>query len=310
MLVVFHRESWGGERFYDELTTMSLDPSRYIHAIEFYYAAMELGFEGKYRDLPDGYREHQTQKNNTYLLLKKYRDLELIPLSKNWEGSNTHQNRLLKTLPQWVLWSFTGCALTIIFLVFGLLLSYQTDPVKRQIVNLFNTNKVETAPSNYNLLDQRFSSEPDLLLDDDTLFETLQAEFADELSQQLVVIEQTPRGIMFRLTDANLFNSGSNTLSAGYISIIEELGRVLVEEPVRVDITGHSDDVPIRTIRYADNWALSEARAQSVKDILQAFVTDSFAVSARGLADTENLVPNDNDANRALNRRVEILIRG
>ncbi|PZQ64399.1 MAG: type VI secretion system protein TssL, partial [Variovorax paradoxus] len=72
-------------------------------------------------------------------------------------------------------------------------------------------------------------------------------------------------------------------------------------------ITGHSDNQPIRSLRYPSNWHLSTARADAVKTALTSLV-DPARMKAEGKADAEPVAANDTPANRARNRRVDIVL--
>ncbi|MBC7944272.1 MAG: OmpA family protein, partial [Burkholderiales bacterium] len=76
--------------------------------------------------------------------------------------------------------------------------------------------------------------------------------------------------------------------------------------PGQVQVTGHTDNVPIRTARFPSNWHLSQERARSVMQLLAAQGVAGRRLSAEGRADAEAIVANDSAANRARNRRVEI----
>jgi type VI secretion system protein ImpK len=73
-------------------------------------------------------------------------------------------------------------------------------------------------------------------------------------------------------------------------------------------VTGHTDNVPLRTARFPSNWHLSEERARSVRDLLVARGVQPERIKAEGRADGEPIASNDTPANRALNRRVEITL--
>jgi chemotaxis protein MotB len=75
-------------------------------------------------------------------------------------------------------------------------------------------------------------------------------------------------------------------------------------------IGGHTDNVPIRTVKYRDNWDLSAARAVSVvRELVTGRKFDPSRIEAQGFADTKPVAANDSAANRALNRRIEIEIQ-
>jgi type VI secretion system protein ImpK len=87
------------------------------------------------------------------------------------------------------------------------------------------------------------------------------------------------------------------------LAIADALNQV----PGQVVISGHTDNVPMRSMRFPSNWVLSEARANAVRQILASRVAPD-RMTAQGLADTQPVVPNDSAANRAMNRRVEITL--
>jgi chemotaxis protein MotB len=74
-------------------------------------------------------------------------------------------------------------------------------------------------------------------------------------------------------------------------------------------IEGHTDDVPIRTARYESNWELSTARASAVVAFLiHGAGLDPVRLSAAGYGEFHPRAPNDSAANRARNRRVDIVV--
>ena len=84
-------------------------------------------------------------------------------------------------------------------------------------------------------------------------------------------------------------------------SVAQAINRV--RGPVRV--IGHTDDQPLRSIRYRDNFELSRERAMSVVNVLRESVTPS-RLTARGVGSAQPKYPE-----RSRNRRVEIVhVRG
>ena len=69
---------------------------------------------------------------------------------------------------------------------------------------------------------------------------------------------------------------------------------------------GHTDDQPLRSLRYADNYELSRERAVGVVDVLKGTIDSPARLSAQGKGSSE---PKYQDRSR--NRRVEIIhVRG
>ena len=72
-----------------------------------------------------------------------------------------------------------------------------------------------------------------------------------------------------------------------------------------VQVVGHSDNQPIRSLRFPSNWHLASARAEGVRAALAAQVSEP-RLRAIGKAEAEPIAPNDTAENRARNRRVDI----
>jgi type VI secretion system protein ImpK len=111
------------------------------------------------------------------------------------------------------------------------------------------------------------------------------------------------------LKSDELFHSGSARLDAALHPVILRIGSALDKIPGTIVITGHTDDVPIRTARFPSNWELSTERARSVVALMASKLREPGRLRAEGVADSEPVAPNDNAANRAKNRRVAILLR-
>jgi chemotaxis protein MotB len=118
------------------------------------------------------------------------------------------------------------------------------------------------------------------------------------------------RGITITLNDLFLFDLGRADLKAASYPILDKLSTLIPTLNTKVSIEGHTDDLPLATGSvYGDNWGLSNARSLSVLHYFtqKAKMPDKTFIST-GYADTEPKVPNTSDANRAQNRRVEIVV--
>ena len=105
-----------------------------------------------------------------------------------------------------------------------------------------------------------------------------------------------------------LFEPGSATLSADREVLMRRIAEALAQVPGAVLVTGHTDNQPIRSVRFPSNWHLSEERARAVRTILVSRGVKAERITAEGRAEGEPLVANDTPANRARNRRVEITL--
>ncbi len=120
------------------------------------------------------------------------------------------------------------------------------------------------------------------------------------------------RGLTIIMSDKALsFRPGSAELSPQAKLQLDKIGgtigRKFLMHLMRVE--GHTDNIPFSNERYPSNWELSAARSSSVTRYLIdrfKFTPDLFTVI--GFSDTRPMAPNSNDKNRALNRRVDIVI--
>jgi type VI secretion system protein ImpK len=123
-----------------------------------------------------------------------------------------------------------------------------------------------------------------------------------------VRIEQDGRRTRITLLAPNLFASGSAVLNEGHTATLTRVARAINQVPGRVLVEGHTDDQAVRGGRYANNLALSRARADGVADTLRRALDDPNRVESIGHgSDSPRYVPASTTENRARNRRVEII---
>lgn len=112
-----------------------------------------------------------------------------------------------------------------------------------------------------------------------------------------------------KLPSGILFASGSDDLSKDGQAALAEVVQILMQfKDRRFVVAGHTDNQPIRTSEFKNNWYLSTARANSVVQFMikQGFPAKSLA--AAGYGEFDPVAKNDTEANRELNRRIEIIL--
>jgi chemotaxis protein MotB len=115
--------------------------------------------------------------------------------------------------------------------------------------------------------------------------------------------------LMLELPSAVLFESGKADVSEGGLATLAEVAAVLSQIPGReFQVAGHTDDVPISSGRFQDNWALSTARSVAVVRELQQRGVKPVSLSASGYSEFRPAVPNTSKDNRSQNRRIEIIL--
>lgn len=131
----------------------------------------------------------------------------------------------------------------------------------------------------------------------------------NKMEDKVEVIKES-RGVVLRLKENVLFDTAKADIKWESTSILNMISDILKRFPENgVIVEGHTDNVPISNYKYPSNWDLSTARAVNV---LRYFVEvnkmnpDRF--TAAGYGEFRPIVSNDNEMNRAKNRRVNIII--
>ncbi|WP_341841857.1 OmpA family protein [Chitinophaga caseinilytica] len=130
---------------------------------------------------------------------------------------------------------------------------------------------------------------------------------AEEIKNEVpnATVERVGEGINVTFNSGVLFGFDKSDLTATAKSNIEELAQVLNKYPdTHVRVEGHTDD----TGSDSYNYGLSERRAKSVANYLVGQGVSASRVQTFWYGETQPKFPNDSEANRTKNRRVEFSI--
>jgi chemotaxis protein MotB len=112
-----------------------------------------------------------------------------------------------------------------------------------------------------------------------------------------------------KLPSGILFPSGSADLSKGGEQALTDVTNILMGFPDRrFMVAGHTDNQPIRTFQFKNNWYLSTARANSVVQFMIKAGFPAKSLAAAGYAEFDPIAPNDTEQGREQNRRIEIIL--
>lgn len=122
-------------------------------------------------------------------------------------------------------------------------------------------------------------------------------------------VKYEKQGARISFEDALLFDFGKAEINSSGLAFLDKIAALAQEISGLVRVEGYTDNVPIHTYRFPSNWDLSTARAVSVvKYLVEIGKVKPQRLSAVGYGESRPLVPNDSAANRARNRRVEIVL--
>lgn len=137
----------------------------------------------------------------------------------------------------------------------------------------------------------------------------LEKALAPEIFHKDVALRHEPDGLVISLREVGFFPSGSADLRSTAIPTLRRVTEVLLERPYEIRIEGHTDNVRIHTAQFASNWELSTARAI---EVVRLMISDmGFApnrLSVGGYGEFHPIAPNTTEEQRALNRRVDVVI--
>jgi len=289
LLTTFHQEAWGGEKFFQILDRLKADVMANIDLLELMYLCLSLGFEGKFKIQERGQVQIASVRDELYRLIRQARGEIERGLSPNWHGVEDRRNPLARYVPLWVVATVLLTVLLGLFISFRFGLSRSTQPIDEV---LSGVGVQDIASLNAVAVPNAIRLAPLL---------------AGPESQGLINITEKGGITIVTLQGDNLFASGSATVSEQYTTVLRQIGEAIEQVPGSVNVTGHTDNVPIRSFRFQSNWELSRERAIDVAEKIAEPVRAKTRIVPRGVADTLPVAANDTAQGRAMNRRVEII---
>ncbi|MEW5726445.1 MAG: flagellar motor protein MotB [Pseudomonadota bacterium] len=136
-------------------------------------------------------------------------------------------------------------------------------------------------------------------------------------SQNATDVGTDDRGLVLNLDGGTLFQPGSAELKPEIMTLLKEMATTLANvrfENYRIEIQGHTDNVPVATAQFPSNFDLAAARALSTMRALVSFGVPESRILVSSFGAYAPRAPNTLDdgtplpANQALNRRVSIRV--
>lgn len=294
LLVTFHNETWGGEKFFQLLAKLAQNPQQHGQLLELMYYCLAMGFEGRFRIVDNGRTQLETLKQRLALIIRQNRGEYERPLALHWKGIAQAAKKAWENLPLWVAAALAALLALGLYLWFAFSLAGMSTEVGSAIASIRApritvTKPPQPAPA------PRF------------------ARFLEpEIKAGLVIVNDLADRSVVILRGDGLFDPAQTIVKERYVGVISRVAEALNEVSGQVLVTGYTDNVPIRTLRFPSNWELSRERAGVVKRMVEARLKGPHAVPnrvrAEGRADNDPVAPNDSVENRARNRRVEVTL--
>ncbi|MDR1662682.1 MAG: DotU family type VI secretion system protein [Azoarcus sp.] len=296
LLVSFHNETWGGEKYYLLLARLAQNPERHKDLIELLYYCNALGFEGRFKVEGNGYTQLEILKRRIATILDKVKGGYETRLSPHWQGVRSTPPAW-RLIPPWVVAMLCGLIGFGCYLWFLFSLGEHSDAA---YVRLASLKAPESAAAQ-----TAVAMPPSVAV-------VLKRFLAREIAEGLVdVSERGGRCVVIlkeKASSGGLFESGSAEIRLPYVVALERIAGALREIEGKALVSGYTDNVPIRSLRFPSNWELSQARAETVKGLLDGYLGQTGSIRAEGRGEADPVASNATPEGRARNRRVEIAV--
>ncbi|NEX15656.1 MAG: hypothetical protein C1943_03195 [Halochromatium sp.] len=157
---------------------------------------------------------------------------------------------------------------------------------------------------------QRLVSQPSLgaLIEVDVLERSREA-LREAQIDHVEIIRMSDESVKVSVKGPMFFELGEATLRSDVRKFLDRLARVIQQTSFAVQVIGHTDDYPVDSEQFPTNWELSAARAARVaRYLIDSAGIDPRRFTVMGRGEFQPAVENNSDANRSLNRRVEIIV--
>lgn len=290
LLVRFHNETWGGEKYFQLLSRVAQNPQKHLDLLELMYFCIALGFEGRFRIIDNGRGQLETLRQRLASIIQTAKGERERALSPHWRGE-VGVAQPWRVVPVWVIATICGLIGLAIYMAFNFLLADRSDPVFAKIatIDVPNVKKPVPLPAVADPMRLRKFLEP-------------------EIREGLVQVQDLADRSIVTIMGDGLFDSGRADIKPRYDPVLQRVAQALNEVPGTVVVAGYTDNVPSRSIQYPSNWHLSQARAVMVKDLLARVLTDASRMRAEGKGEADPVADNHSSEGRAKNRRVEITL--
>ena len=308
LVSTFHQEVQSGERFFALLQKMQQAPGTSLPVLELMYLCLALGFQGRYRLSPRGPAELDRVREELHAVITRQRGAAPEPeLSPRWRGVDARYRAAKPRVPVWVMGTAVAAVLGGLFVWLSGGIESETDGLLARAMAAPPASMPQIARS----APVRPPPPPPApaVPPQPGALDKLRAFLAPEIQQGLVAVDGSDAAPLVRIRNRGMFPSGSATLNSSFQPLMARIGEALRDERGPVLVIGHSDNVPIRTVAFPSNFALSAARAEAARVALLRGLGDPSRVTSEGRADSEPVASNATPDGREANRRIEVLLR-
>jgi chemotaxis protein MotB len=140
-------------------------------------------------------------------------------------------------------------------------------------------------------------------------FRDMVAKFKSMIDAGKLQVEIRNGLMLVKLPDNILFDPGKTDLKPAGKEALQQVTQILAGiEGRKFQVSGHTDNIPIKSAKFKSNWELSAQRAVEVVKLMSQNGMDAKRLSAAGYADQMPVAANNTEDGRRQNRRIEIVV--
>ncbi|SON55887.1 Inner membrane lipoprotein YiaD precursor [Hartmannibacter diazotrophicus] len=298
-----------GVGFFEHLKRLRVNPSSNYDLLELMHACLSLGFQGQYRRSGRGQAELEAVRSDVYQALRHLKARDDGDISPRWRGLTLKAGQSETRIPLWVAASLAGVVLVSTFFLFRFLLDDDSRALAADLKQLVPDGQVTIQRDAITPAVEEVTPIAPPTPPIPTQLERIRAGLAKEIDAGEMTVDLDRGQIVINVNNVLLFAGGKSDVRPEFLPLAERIGAALDKEPGEILIIGHTDNVPVRpTARYKSNLDLSRMRAESVKQVLEAKISDPSRIKIEGRGDLEPVADNSTPEGRAQNRRVEVRI--
>ncbi|MEL6678714.1 MAG: type VI secretion system protein TssL, long form, partial [Pseudomonadota bacterium] len=299
MVARFFQRRDSGVGFFQEAEKAMSAPAQKFSLLELMLVCLSLGFEGQYRALPHGSQELARIRTAIYDSLRRVAPRPDNDMSLAWQPVEVGGRRRFRSTPVWVI---AAIAAALLVLAYGTLSTLIARDGANAVTTLTELHPSETIVALERSPGPAFVARIGQV-------ERIREALAPEIAAGQVEVGPKGNFIYIRVGNALLFGSGSAELNQDFRPLADRIAAVLNTEEGPIAVIGFTDSIqPNGLGRYKTNQALSEARANSVRDVLAERLNDPARLAVEGRGPAEPIATNETREGRALNRRVEVML--
>ncbi len=314
MLSRFYGVDAPGNGFFEALNSVLADPVERGDLLELMHACMSLGFEGPYRGVTGGGQSLAPIRQDIYAALRYFRPLGEDGISPHWQGLAATVGRRPYRLPLWAIAAFALALITAAFFWMRGDVTKDGDALAATLLALTPATPVIIERSDFSPPVEHAEpvekAEPVEAAPTMAQIYRIRATLAQDIGAGGLTVASKGEFIVVEINNELLFEPGKAEAKPAFAPVAARIAAAFAGEQGPIKVVGHTDNVkPRQSSAYKSNYDLSVARAEAVAKALMPGIGDAARIAVEGKGEDVPIADNATADGRALNRRVDVMIR-